>query len=41
MLAIRSLLFVTLFYVWSLFWVLLISPLCLGPRNPPAAQQKA
>jgi 1-acyl-sn-glycerol-3-phosphate acyltransferase len=32
-LAIRSLIFVTLFYVWSLFWVLLISPLCLGPRR--------
>ena len=32
MLAARSLLFVILFYLWSLFWVLLISPLALGPR---------
>lgn len=32
MLAIRSLVFVALFYLWSLFWVLLISPLVLGPR---------
>jgi 1-acyl-sn-glycerol-3-phosphate acyltransferase len=29
---IRSLAFVIAFYVWSLFWVLLISPLALGPR---------
>jgi 1-acyl-sn-glycerol-3-phosphate acyltransferase len=31
-LAIRSIVFVALFYLWSLFWVLLISPLVLGPR---------
>ena len=32
MLTIRSLLYVVLFYIWSVFWVLLISPLMLGPR---------
>lgn len=32
MLLLRSLAFVVLFYVWSVFWVLLISPLVLGPR---------
>ncbi len=32
MLTIRSLLYVALFYIWSVFWVLLISPLMLGPR---------
>jgi hypothetical protein len=42
-LAIRSLVFVALFYLWSLFWVLLISPLVLGPgpRATPAAQPKS
>ena len=33
MLTIRSLLYVALFYIWSVFWVLLISPLMLGPRR--------
>lgn len=32
MLTFRSLLYVALFYIWSVFWVLLISPLMLGPR---------
>ncbi len=32
MLTIRSLLYVALFYIWSVFWVLLIVPLMLGPR---------
>ena len=32
MLTVRSLLYVALFYIWSVFWVLLISPLMLGPR---------
>jgi len=32
LLTIRSLLYVALFYIWSVFWVLLISPLMLGPR---------
>lgn len=32
MLTLRSLLFVGLFYVWSLFFVLMISPLALAPR---------
>jgi 1-acyl-sn-glycerol-3-phosphate acyltransferase len=33
LLTIRSLLFVALFYIWSVFWVLLISPLMLAPRR--------
>ena len=33
MLTVRSLLYVALFYIWSVFWVLLISPLMLGPRH--------
>jgi 1-acyl-sn-glycerol-3-phosphate acyltransferase len=33
LLTIRSLLFVALFYAWSVFWVLLISPLLLAPRH--------
>lgn len=33
MLVVRSLLYVALFYLWSVFWVLLISPLMLGPRR--------
>ena len=41
MLAVRSLLFVTLFYLWSLFWVLLISPLVLGPRRVMVASWRA
>ncbi|MGH6908839.1 MAG: lysophospholipid acyltransferase family protein [Phenylobacterium sp.] len=32
MLTFRSLLYVASFYIWSVFWVLLISPLMLGPR---------
>ena len=32
MLTVRSLLYIALFYIWSVFWVLLISPLMLGPR---------
>jgi 1-acyl-sn-glycerol-3-phosphate acyltransferase len=32
-LAIRSLVFVTLFYLWSVFWVLLIVPLVVFPRR--------
>ena len=32
MLTVRSLLYVASFYIWSVFWVLLISPLMLGPR---------
>ncbi|HEY2753131.1 lysophospholipid acyltransferase family protein [Phenylobacterium sp.] len=32
MLLVRSYLFTALFYLWSVFWVLLISPLMLGPR---------
>ena len=32
MLLVRSLVFTILFYLWSLFWVLLISPLALTPR---------
>jgi 1-acyl-sn-glycerol-3-phosphate acyltransferase len=32
LLLLRSLAFVVLFYLWSVFWVLLISPLLLGPR---------
>ena len=32
MLLFRSLLFTALFYLWSVFWVLLILPLVLGPR---------
>jgi 1-acyl-sn-glycerol-3-phosphate acyltransferase len=32
LLTVRSLLYVALFYIWSVFWVLLISPLMLGPR---------
>jgi 1-acyl-sn-glycerol-3-phosphate acyltransferase len=31
-LAIRSLVFVALFYLWSVFWVILIAPLVLAPR---------
>jgi 1-acyl-sn-glycerol-3-phosphate acyltransferase len=31
-LTVRSLLFVVLFYAWSVFWVLLIFPLMFGPR---------
>jgi 1-acyl-sn-glycerol-3-phosphate acyltransferase len=33
LLTVRSLLYVALFYIWSVFWVLLISPLMLGPRR--------
>ena len=33
MLTVRSLLYVALFYIWSVFWVLLISPLMLAPRR--------
>jgi len=33
LLTVRSLIYVALFYTWSLFWVLLISPLMLGPRR--------
>lgn len=33
MLAVRSLLFVALFYLWSLVYVLAILPLVLGPRH--------
>ena len=29
----RSLAYVAAFYIWSVFWVLLISPLLLGPRR--------
>jgi 1-acyl-sn-glycerol-3-phosphate acyltransferase len=32
-LAVRSLIFVALFYLWSLFWVLLILPLVLAPKR--------
>jgi len=32
LLLVRSLLFTALFYLWSVFWVLLILPLVLGPR---------
>jgi 1-acyl-sn-glycerol-3-phosphate acyltransferase len=32
LLLVRSLLFTFLFYLWSVVWVLLISPLLLGPR---------
>jgi 1-acyl-sn-glycerol-3-phosphate acyltransferase len=32
LLLVRSYLFAGLFYLWSVFWVLLISPLMLGPR---------
>jgi 1-acyl-sn-glycerol-3-phosphate acyltransferase len=30
---VRSLIYVALFYIWSVFWVLLISPLMLAPRR--------
>jgi len=33
LLTVRSLLYVALFYIWSVFWVLLISPLMLAPRR--------
>ena len=33
MIAVRSLIYVVAFYAWSIFWVLLISPLMLGPRR--------
>jgi 1-acyl-sn-glycerol-3-phosphate acyltransferase len=33
LIAVRSLTFVALFYIWSVGWVLLISPLMLGPRR--------
>lgn len=33
MLLLRSLLFTALFYLWSVFWVLLILPLVLAPRR--------
>jgi 1-acyl-sn-glycerol-3-phosphate acyltransferase len=33
LLLVRSLLFTALFYIWSVFWVLLISPLMLAPRT--------
>jgi 1-acyl-sn-glycerol-3-phosphate acyltransferase len=32
LLTVRSLLYVASFYIWSVFWVLLISPLMFGPR---------
>jgi 1-acyl-sn-glycerol-3-phosphate acyltransferase len=33
LLLVRSVAFAVLFYVWSVFWVLLISPLLLAPRR--------